>query len=104
MEFPKHIQNAVDLGLLKAEDGRIIGVGQEEVESVFGVARLVEKIQPTTQSEGDDTTEQEAIVLCRVLTSAPGTARQLWAELRIAVGIGHEESGLYQIRLGSAPA
>ena len=89
MEFPKHIQNAVDLGLLKAEEGRIIGVGQEEVESVFGIARLVEKIQPTTQSEGDDTTEQEAIVLCRVLTSAPGTARELWAELRIAVGIGH---------------
>lgn len=88
-EFPKHIQNAVDLGLLRAEGGRIVGVGQEEAESVLGIARLIEKIQPTTQADGDDTTDQEAIVLSRILTSPPGLARERWSELRIAVGVGH---------------
>ena len=89
MTFPKHIQNAVDLGLLTAEDGKVTGVGTEEVKSVFGLARLVEKIQPTTKFEGDDTTQQEGIVLCRVLTSPSGLARELWSDLRIAVGVGH---------------
>ena len=89
MTFPKHIQQAVDLGLLSAENGRITGVGVEEAETVLGLSRLMEKIQPTTKSEGDDTTDQEAIVLCRVLTSPSGVARELWSELRIAVGVGH---------------
>jgi len=92
MQFPKHIQNAVDLGLLTAEDGKITGVGQEEAQSVFGLVRLVEKIQPTTKFEGDDTTQQEGIVLCRVLTSPSGIARELWSDLRIAVGVGHGQS------------
>lgn len=89
MQFPKHIQTAVDLGLLTAADGKITGVGQEEAQSVFGLVRLVEKIQPTTKFEGDDTTNQEGIVLCRVLTSPSGLARELWSDLRIAVGVGH---------------
>ena len=92
MNFPKHIQNAVDLGLLTAENGKITGVGQEEAQSVFGLVRLVEKIQPTTKFEGDDTTQQEGIVLCRVLTSPSGAARELWSDLRIAVGVGHGQS------------
>jgi len=92
MQFPKHIQNAVDLGLLTAEDGKITGVGQEEAQSVFGLVRLVEKIQPTTKFEGDDTTQQEGIVLCRVLTSPSGIARELWSDLRIAVGVGHGQA------------
>jgi len=92
MTFPKHIQNAVDLGLLTAEDGKVTGVGTEEVKSVFGLARLVEKIQPTTKFEGDDTTQQEGIVLCRVLTSPSGVARELWSDLRIAVGVGHGQA------------
>jgi len=92
MQFPKHIQNAVDLGLLTAEDDKITGVGQEEVQSVFGLVRLVEKIQPTTKIEGDDTTQQEGIVLCRILTSPSGIARELWSDLRIAVGVGHGQS------------
>jgi replicative DNA helicase len=92
MTFPKHIQNAVELGLLTAEDGKVTGVGTEEVKSVFGLARLVEKIQPTTKFEGDDTTQQEGIVLCRVLTSPSGVARELWSDLRIAVGVGHGQS------------
>ena len=88
-QFPKHIQNAVDLGLLTAADGKITGVGQEEAQSVFGLVRLIEKIQPTTKFEGDDTRDQEGIVLCRVLTSPSGLARELWSDLRIAVGVGH---------------
>lgn len=92
MNFPPHIQNAVDLGLLRAEDGKIVGVGQEEAESVFGLVRLIEKIQPTTKFEGDDTTDQEAIVLCRVLNSPSGLARELWSDLRIAVGVSHGQS------------
>ena len=89
MQFPKNIQKAVDLGLLTAENGKIVGVGQEEAQSVFGLVRLVEKIQPTTKFEGDDTTDQEAIVLIRVLTSPSGVSRELWSDLRIAVGVGH---------------
>lgn len=92
MQFPRHIQTAVDLGLLTAVDGKITGVGQEEVQSVFGLVRLIEKIQPTTKFEGDDTTNQEGIVLCRVLTSPSGVARELWSDLRIAVGVGHGQS------------
>jgi len=92
MPFPKHIQNAVDLGLLATDGDKIVGVGQEETQSVFGLARLIEKIQPTTKFEGDDTTQQEGIVLCRVLTSPSGIARELWSDLRIAVGVGHGQS------------
>lgn len=89
MSFPKHIQKAVDLGLLIAENNRIVSVGQEESESILGLVRLMEKIQPTSKFEGDDTTNQEAIVLCRVLNSPSGLARELWSDLRIAVGVGH---------------
>lgn len=97
MNFPPHIQNAVDLGLLEAADGKIVGVGKEEAESVFGLVRLIEKIQPTTKFEGDDTTDQEAIVLCRVLNSPSGLARELWSDLRIAVGVSHGQSLPHQL-------
>jgi replicative DNA helicase len=89
MQFPKHIQQAVDLGLLEAEGDQIIGVAAEEAETVLGIARLMEKIQPTTKTDTEDTNDQEAIVLCRVLTSASGLARELWSDLRIAVGVAH---------------
>lgn len=89
MAFPKHIQQAVDLGLLQAEDGRITGVGSQESETILGLSRLMEKIQPTMAAEQDDTTDQEAIILCRILTSPSGLARELWSDLRIAVGVAH---------------
>lgn len=89
MTFPKHIQAAVDLGLLRVEGGKVVSVERQEVETVFGMARLMEKIQPTTKFEGDDTKDQEAIVICRVLTSPSGLAKELWAELRTAVGVGY---------------
>lgn len=89
MTFPFYIQKAVDLGLLQTEGDRIVGCCKDEVETVMGVGRIVEKIQPTTVAEKDDTEDQEAIVLCRVLISPSGRARELWADLRCAVGIGH---------------
>lgn len=92
MPFPKHIQQAVDLGLLQAEGEQIIGVAAEEAETVLGIARLMEKIQPTTKTDTEDTHDQEAIVLCRVLTSATGLARELWSDLRIAVGVAHGQT------------
>lgn len=92
MQFPKHIQQAVDLGLLQAEGNQIVGVGAEEAETVLGIARLMEKIQPTTKADTENTEDQESIVLCRVLTSPSGLARELWSDLRIAVGVGHGQS------------
>lgn len=89
MPLPFYIQKAVDLGLLVEEDGKITGCRKDEVETVLGVSRIIEKIQPTTVAEKDNTGDQEAIVLCRVLTSPSGLARELWADLRCAVGIGH---------------
>lgn len=89
MTFPRHIQQAIDLGLLQAEDGKITGVGSEESETILGLSRLMEKIQPTLKVEQEDTTDQEAIVLCRVLSSPHGKARELWSDLRTAVGVGH---------------
>jgi hypothetical protein len=92
MSFPFYIQQAVDLGLLQAEDGKIVGCDKDSIETVMGAARLVEKIQPTTTAQLDDTADQEAIILCRVLSSPSGLARELWSQLRIAFGIGHGQS------------
>ena len=89
MTFPHYIQKAVDLGLLQAEDGKIIDCNKDAVETIMGAARMIEKLQPTTTAKLDDTTDQEAIVLCRVLSSPSGTARHLWAELRAGMGVGH---------------
>jgi len=92
MTFPHYIQKAVDLGLLQASGDKITGCKKEEVETIMGMARIIEKIQPTTTAKEDDTTDQEAIVLCRVLSSPSGLARELWADLRIAFGIGHGQN------------
>ena len=97
MSLPFYIQKAADLGLLQIEDDRITGCSKDEVETVLGISRIIEKIQPTTAAEKDDTTDQEAIVLCRVLTSPSGRARELWADLRCAVGIGHGQELPWQL-------
>jgi len=89
MTFPHHIQKAVDLGLLEVQDGKIVGCGKEEAETILGMSRIIEKIQPTTAAEVDSTTDQEAIVLARVLSSAPEKAKDLWTELRVAFGVAH---------------
>ena len=89
MTFPHHIQQAVDLGLLEAEDGKIVGCGKQEAETILGMSRIIEKIQPTTAAEADNTTDQEGIVLGRVLTSPPERSKDLWTELRVAFGVAH---------------
>ncbi|MFZ9315666.1 MAG: DnaB-like helicase C-terminal domain-containing protein [Candidatus Nanopelagicaceae bacterium] len=89
MNLPFYIQKAVDLGLLEVDDGKICGVNESAVETVMASTRLVEKLQPTTIAEREDTLNQEAIVLGRVLTSASGLARELWSQLRTAFGVGH---------------
>jgi|14BtaG_2_1085337.scaffolds.fasta_scaffold00355_7 replicative DNA helicase len=92
MTLPVYIQKAADLGLLTVEEGKIVGCAKEEVETIIGTARVIEKIQPTTTAEIDDTTDQEAIVLCRVLSSPSGLARELWSTLRVAFGVAHDQA------------
>jgi replicative DNA helicase len=92
MTFPVYIQKALDLGLLVEEDGKIVDCKKDEVETVMGMARLIEKMQPEDMSEQIDTTDQEAIVLCRVIGSDSNKAYELWGELRIAFGVGHGQS------------
>jgi replicative DNA helicase len=89
MELPFYIQKAVDLGLMEVDDGKIISTNKEAIETTIGTARLVEKLQPTTIVDNENTTDQEAIILCRVLTSPSGIARELWSKFRIAFGVGH---------------
>ena len=92
MSFPTYIQKAVELGLLTAEGDKVIDCNKDAVETVVGMSRLIDSIQPTTQSEVEDTTDQEAIVLCRVLSAPFGKARELWADLRVAFGVAHGQS------------
>ena len=75
--FPSHIQQAVDLGLLQVEDGKIVSCKRDEAETILAVNRVIEKIQPTSAAKADSTIDQEAIVLCRVLSSPSGPAREL---------------------------
>lgn len=89
MELPHYIQKAVDLGLMKFDDGKLTTINKDLIETTVGTARLVEKLQPTTIADKDDTTDQEAIVLCRIMISPSGVARELWSKLRIAFGVGH---------------
>lgn len=88
-QLPHWPQKALELGLIQVIDGRIVTVDTSAVNTIIGTARLVEKLQPSTIADRDDTTDQEAIVLSRVLTSASGVARELWSQLRTAFGVGH---------------
>lgn len=88
-ELPHYIQKAVDLGLLVLEDGKIVAANEPAVDRAMDVARVVDKLQPTSVQEREDTTPQEAIVLSKVLTAPSGLAREHWAELRGAFGVGH---------------
>ena len=49
MTFPHYIQKAVDLGLLQASGDKITGCSKDEVETIMGMARIIEKIQPPPQ-------------------------------------------------------
>lgn len=89
MSLPFYIQKAADLGLITLDGGRIVDCNKTSIDTIFGTARLVEKLQPTSIADKDDTTDQEAIILCRVLNSPSGLARELWSQLRTAFGVGH---------------
>ncbi len=89
--LPSYIQQAVDLGLLSLTDGKISEVNKEATETIIGISRIVEKIQPTTTVSVESTTDQEAIVLCRTLSVPSGVAKELWSELRISIGVGHDQ-------------
>jgi len=99
--LPTYIQKASDLGLLTIEDGKVTGCDKEAVETVLSTARIIEKLQPTTAAETEDTTDQEAIVLCRVLSAPSGLARELWSELRVAFGVAHDQT--VPVNLWSTP-
>ena len=88
-EFPFYIQKAVDLGLLHVDGNKVVGCNDIAACRAMEVARIVDKLQPTSVQEREDTTPQEAIVLSRVLVSPSGLAREKWAELRGAFGVGH---------------
>lgn len=88
-ELPFYIQKAADLGLLTLDGGKVTHCNTDAVSTIIGTARLVEKLQPTTIVARDDTTDQEAIILCRVLASVSGVARELWSQVRTAFGVGH---------------
>jgi hypothetical protein len=87
-ELPFYLQKAVEIGLLAVDDGRVRVATQDGASAAIQVARIVEKLQPTSVQEREDTTPQEAIVLSQVLTSYSGLARERWAELRSAFGVG----------------
>lgn len=91
MTLPFYIQKAVDLGLLESDGEKVTGCNSQAVEGVMSIARIVDKLQPTSVQEREDTVSQEAIVLSRVLSSPSGLARELWSELRTAFGMGHNQ-------------
>lgn len=88
-ELPHYISKAVELGLLTVQDGRIVSCNEEASAKALEVARIVDKLQPTSVQEREDTTPQEAIVLSKVLVSPSGLAREYWSELRSAFGVGY---------------
>jgi replicative DNA helicase len=89
MQLPFYIQKAVDLGLLSYENNQIKTTEESAVNTVLATARIVEKLQPSTIADKDDTTDQEAIILCRTLINPSGVARELWSQLRTAFGVAH---------------
>ena len=101
MSLPFYVQKAVDLGLLTEQDGKVTDCAKEEVETILGAARIIEKLQPTSAVEVDDTTDQEAIVLCRVLNAPSGAAKELWSSLRVAFGVAHNQA--VPLNLWSSP-
>lgn len=87
--LPFYIQKAIDIGILAANDGHVEVADKSVTTTAMLVARIVDKLQPTSVQEREDTTPQEAIVLNKVLTSYSDLARERWAELRSAFGVGN---------------
>ena len=90
MSFPHWIQQCLDLGIYFVDENNNIRQNHAlDPNSVIGCARIVEKLRPELHKPIYSSTDQEAIVLCRVLTEPSGQARELWKKLRTAVGVGH---------------
>jgi hypothetical protein len=90
-DFPFYIQKAIELGLLESDGEKIVGCNVKASEKAMEVARVVDKLQPTSAQEREDTIAQEAIVLSTVLSSPSGKAREFWAQLRTGFGMGHDQ-------------
>lgn len=84
---PFYIQKAEELGLVEINDGRIQSVQNEACDKIINVARIVDKLQPTTAQAQENTLDQEAIVLSRVLRGTSVKAKEYWSELRTAFGV-----------------
>ena len=92
MNYPFYIQKAEELGLIYFdEDGKVNLVNTEKCDKILSTARIIDKLQPTTTAQVEDTTSQEAIVLNQVISSPPKKAKELWSQLRTAFGVGHGE-------------
>jgi hypothetical protein len=91
-ELPYYIQKAIELGLLRREENGLHATNSGTSLSAMEVARIVDKLQPSSVQEREDTTPQEAIVLSRVLCASSQQARQLWADLRSAFGVMQMQS------------
>lgn len=87
--LPYYINKAAELSLLQIENGKVTKVNKDAVDTVMSTVRIVEKLQPSTIADRDETQTQESIVLSRVLGSASGVARELWSQFRTAFGVGH---------------
>lgn len=88
-QIPFYIKKAEELNLIVLEDGKIKEANKDAINTVMSTVRVIEKLQPSTIADRDETVTQESIVLCRVLNSASGLARELWSQLRTAFGVGH---------------
>ena len=89
-KLPHWIQVAVDLGALTFnDDGKLVNNRTLDPDTVVGCARIVEKLRPELHKPTHSSADQEAIVLSRIFISPSKKARQMWMQLRTALGIGH---------------
>jgi hypothetical protein len=86
--LPEIYRQAVDLGLVEIQNNKLVQVSN--LDCVPQVAKLVEKIRPELHQDLFLKSDQEAIVLSRVLSSSPDDAREKWAILRQALGVKHK--------------
>lgn len=89
MTLPFHIQQAANLGLITMDGEKIVDFNEDLIQTIEGSVRMVEKLQPSSIVDNDNTTDQEAIILCRILINTSGVARELWSDFRAAFGVAH---------------
>ena len=87
-DFNFYVQKAIDLGLVKIDDkGQFHPNADGAVHAISQAARIIDKLQPSTVNSLENTTDQEAIVLSRVLSSDSGKAKEFWSKLRSCLGV-----------------